>query len=28
LNADLLHRAAPRALQGMQALCDALDKAR
>lgn len=28
LNADLLHRAAPRALQGVQALCDALDKAR
>lgn len=28
LNADLLHRATPRALLGVQALCDALDKAR
>ncbi|MCL1146342.1 cobalamin-binding protein [Shewanella marinintestina] len=28
LNADLLHRAAPRALLGVEALCDALDKAR
>ncbi|AVV85623.1 cobalamin-binding protein [Shewanella putrefaciens] len=28
LNADLLHRATPRALFGVQALCDALDKAR
>ena len=28
LNADLLHRAAPRALQGVAALCSALDKAR
>ncbi|MEI6859573.1 MAG: cobalamin-binding protein [Shewanella sp.] len=28
LNADLLYRAAPRALQGVQTLCDALDKAR
>ncbi|GIU31656.1 cobalamin-binding protein [Shewanella schlegeliana] len=28
LNADLLHRAAPRALFGIEALCDALDKAR
>ncbi|MCK8044492.1 cobalamin-binding protein [Shewanella sp. 1CM18E] len=28
LNADLLHRAAPRALLGVEALCNALDKAR
>ncbi len=28
LNADLLHRAAPRALLGVNALCGALDKAR
>lgn len=28
INADLLHRATPRALLGVQALCDALDKAR
>lgn len=28
LNADLLHRAAPRALLGVEALCGALDKAR
>lgn len=28
LNADLLHRAAPRAILGIQALCQALDKAR
>ncbi|ACA88335.1 cobalamin-binding protein [Shewanella woodyi] len=28
LNADLLHRAAPRALLGVNALCEALDKAR
>jgi vitamin B12 transport system substrate-binding protein len=28
LNADLLHRATPRVLLGVQALCDALDKAR
>lgn len=28
LNADLLHRATPRALLGVQALCDALDKVR
>ncbi|WOT05872.1 cobalamin-binding protein [Shewanella youngdeokensis] len=28
LNADLLHRASPRALLGVAALCDALDKAR
>ncbi|GIU05537.1 MULTISPECIES: cobalamin-binding protein [unclassified Shewanella] len=28
LNADLLHRAAPRALLGVEALCEALDKAR
>lgn len=28
LNDDLLHRATPRALLGVQALCDALDKAR
>ncbi|WP_299792978.1 cobalamin-binding protein [uncultured Shewanella sp.] len=28
LNADLLHRAAPRAILGVESLCDALDKAR
>lgn len=28
LNADLLHRATPRALLGVQALCDALDRVR
>ena len=28
LNADLLHRATPRALLGVKAVCDALDKAR
>ncbi|WP_223296008.1 cobalamin-binding protein [Shewanella sediminis] len=28
LNADLLHRAAPRAILGVRSLCDALDKAR
>ena len=28
INADLLHRATPRALLGVQALCNALDKAR
>lgn len=28
LNADLLHRAAPRAILGVKSLCDALDKAR
>lgn len=28
LNADLLHRASPRALLGVKALCEALDKAR
>lgn len=28
LNADLLHRASPRALLGVEALCEALDKAR
>lgn len=28
INADLLHRATPRALLGVKALCDALDKAR
>ncbi|MCE9685448.1 cobalamin-binding protein [Shewanella sp. AS16] len=28
LDADLLHRAAPRALQGVRLVCDALDKAR
>lgn len=28
LNADLLHRATPRALLGIKALCDTLDKAR
>ncbi|MCG9697607.1 cobalamin-binding protein [Shewanella sp. Isolate11] len=28
LNADLLHRAAPRAILGVESVCDALDKAR
>ncbi|WP_084632434.1 cobalamin-binding protein [Shewanella waksmanii] len=28
LNADILHRAAPRAIQGVEVLCEALDKAR
>jgi vitamin B12 transport system substrate-binding protein len=28
LNADILHRATPRALEGVEAICKVLDKAR